>query len=297
MPSLAISQVTPIRVNDGGFRFSVNLSGGPLAPNQKALIEFGTGFGQGFVRTASVDITALVGRGPSWSGSVASFDLLTDVISCLGRNQLFEKQVKARGVIWTSDREVTVSPSSATFAAPVTPVSEASYRLAFQEFRLKYTGVGTGRLLFRVGARSEIMANYHFVYGGQFETDPQNRGFDCTTFLMAALGQFSNIATTSGEALAAQVGKQRTLNKVTRAEIVANVMAADFDRQAIVLIHTGTTDVTHHCVLVRERTVYEFNKVSAQAKGLTPAGSAGGFVTDVADWRKNDPDSVYSLFV
>lgn len=295
MPTFTISQISFIKVADGGLRFSVQFAG-PLGPNRKALIEFGTLLGSGVNRAATVDVTPSLAGKTTWTGHLQSAALLGEVLACLGRNQLLEKKVKARGVLWTSDRDMVVSATSPTFDAPVKPVTECSHRLAEQEFKLRYTGLGTGRLLFNVPGKSEIASNHYFVYGGNLVTDPMHRGFDCTTFLMAALKQFSNVSTTSGEAVAAQAGMQRKLNKVARAQILAEIAANHAQGKAIILIHQGNTDVTHHCVLARDGFVYEFNKPSAQALGLAPAGSNGGFITELGKWRANDAASVYSLF-
>ncbi|MDD2734803.1 MAG: hypothetical protein PHF56_12740 [Desulfuromonadaceae bacterium] len=295
MPNLTITNISSIKVADGGLRFAVQFAG-PLTPNRRALIEFGTMFGAGVNRTATVDVTASLTGKTTWTGNLQSAALLGDVLACLGRNQLLEKKVKARGVLWTSDRDMVVSATSQTFDAPVRPVSECSPRLAEQEFKLRYTGVGTGCLIFNIPGRSEIAANYYFVYGGNLVTDPMQRGFDCTTFLMAALKQFSNVTTPSGEVVAARAGMLRILNKVPRAQIVAEITANHAQGRAIILVHNGTTDVTHHCVLVRDGFVYEFNKPAAYTVGLTPAGSDGGFITELGKWRANDASSVYSLF-
>lgn len=295
MPNLSITQISFINVADGGLRFAVQFVG-PLGPNRRALIEFGTLFGAGVNRAATVDVTASLAGKTTWTGHLQSAALLGDVLACLGRNQLLEKKVKARGVLWTSDRDMVVSATSQTFDAPVRPVSECSPRLAEQEFKLRYTGVGTGRLLFNIPGRSEIAANHYFVYGGKLVTDPMQRGFDCTTFLMAALKQFSNVPTASGEDVAKQAGMQRKLNKVPRELIVTEIAANHAQGRAIILIHKGTTDVTHHCVLARDGFVYEFNMPAAQAIGLTPPGSQGGFITELGKWRANDATSVYSLF-
>jgi hypothetical protein len=144
MPNLTITQIKFIKVADGGLQFAVQFAG-PLAPNRKALIEFGTVFGAGVNRAATVDVTASLAGKTTWTGNLQSAALLGDVLWCLGRNQLMEKKVKARGVLWTSDRDMAVSATSQTFDAPVRSVSECSYRLAEQEFKLRYTGVGTGR--------------------------------------------------------------------------------------------------------------------------------------------------------
>jgi hypothetical protein len=299
MPAFSITDIKPIRAADGGFAFTVNFAG-PLAFGQLALIEFGTSFGQGVNRAATVDVTDSLRGKTTWTGSIKSFALLGEILACLGRNRLMEKPVKARGVIWTNDRSVIASPTSQTFDAPVAPVSVASRRLAEQEFGLTYSGnpngSGDGSLLFRVTGKSEIAANHYFVHGGILVTSPAKRGFDCTTFLMAALGVFSNVGMASGEAVAGHVNKTRLLHKVKRDAIVADVNAAAFDRNAIIVIHSGTSDVTHHCVVTHQRQVYEFNKVSAASIGLTPQGSKGGYITDIDKWRANDATSIYSLY-
>jgi hypothetical protein len=301
MPGLSITSVTDIRAADGGFKFNLNFTG-PLAFGQLALIEFGTSFGQNVNRTSSVDISDSVRGKPNGPVTIASFALLGEVLACLGRNRLMEKTVKARGVIWTNERSVIVSPTSQSFAAPVNPVSVASHRLAEQEFGLTYSGnpngTGGGSLLFRVTGKSEIAANHYFVFNGKLVTDPAKRGLDCTTFLSAALGVFSNTqGMTSGEAIAASRGMTRLLHKVPRQDIVADVNAAPFERTAIiVLYHHAAEANSHHCVLTRQRQVYEFNLPGSESYGLTPPGSKAGFITDIDKWRANDAASVYSLF-
>jgi hypothetical protein len=301
MPGLSITEIKPIRAADGGFEFKVNFTG-PIAFGQLALIEFGTSFGQGVNRAATVDVSDGLRGKTNWTGSIKSFALLGEVLACLGRNRLMEKPVKARGVIWTNERSVIASPTSQTFDAPVAPVSVASRRLAEQEFGLTYSGKddgsGDGSLLFRVTGKSEIAANHYFVHAGTLVTNPAKRGFDCTTFLSAALGINSNMmGMTSGEAVAAQANKTRLLHKVKRDAIVADVNAAAFDRNAVIVIHSGTSDATHHCVLTHQRQVYEFNLPGSETVGLTPPGSKGGFITDIDKWRTNPKhEEFFSLY-
>jgi hypothetical protein len=70
---------------------------------------------------------------------------------------------------------------------PLEPIRELGVKEIGTINGLRYTGNpdGSGGAAF---LSSPIKDKYYFVYGGIFETDPQRRGFDCTTFVGSACG-------------------------------------------------------------------------------------------------------------
>lgn len=88
-------------------------------------------------------------------------------------------------------------------AAPVKPYegSLTFNGIAGATPKLTYPGNGVGRWF-----TEPIDGKYYFRYASKFETSPQMRGFDCTTFPMSLFQCFPNMAGKYGGYLADQLG-------------------------------------------------------------------------------------------
>ena len=235
--------------------------------------------------------------------SLMNFQILPDFLELIRRNHLWGRPayLQVMATIHHQQPHFTgyFTSKAQQFRAPVEPVSRCDHTLA-KDITLKYPPhQGEGRMLFNTGGFSDIRGRYYFVNAGQFETSNVYRGFDCTSFLKAALQLRSDLGgILTGEAIAAHKGAIRLLRKQKRDKLIEFIEQSPLVySRCIILIHRGSSEETHHCVLQVNGTVYEFNTLAACAQaGLQPGNSFGGYVTPLDDWRKLDEKSLYSVY-
>lgn len=141
--------------------------------------------------------------------------------------------------------------------------------------RLNYVkdGPGSGRILSK-----PINGRYYFVLASIFETDPGNRGFDCTTFVGSALGRQDGMGDTSA-AFAASIGATQ--------DVLTNVHLTDI-QEFVEENPVGAYLMwnNHHIVTLINGVVREFN---------IPKGQPGYRETDINEWHTYDTKTTYTL--
>ncbi len=123
-----------------------------------------------------------------------------------------------------------------------------------------------------------INERYYFALGGILETDPGNRGFDCTTFVGSALGRHSGMADGS-DAFADSLGAPQ--------EVLSDKHLDDirkFVKRYPVGAYLMWSD--SHIVTLINGTVREFT---------TPKGQPGYRETDINEWHKHNHVTTYTL--
>ena len=134
-------------------------------------------------------------------------------------------------------------------------------------------GPGCGRLL-----TDAINGRYYFIYGGQLEIDPGNRGFDCTSFVGSALGRHDGMAGTSAD-FADSIGAKTDVLKDVHLKDIRKFMG-DNPVGAYLMWNN------HHIVTLINGVVREFN---------IPSGKPGYRETDIDQWHTSDIGTKYTL--
>ena len=154
---------------------------------------------------------------------------------------------------------------------------------------LTYAGNGVGRLLSR-----QINNRYYFVYGGNLETDPARRGFDCTTFPMVLFQVPRLPGTGSGMDLANALGAAACdLEEMEPAKLEAHFAARDVPAGIyIVFGKWGAVGAGH--VLLYDANInwlFEFNSSPVNGYQDKPATYRSFRYPASAKWwiRKLDP--------
>ena len=123
-----------------------------------------------------------------------------------------------------------------------------------------------------------INGKYYFVLGSLLETDPGNRGFDCTTYVGSALGRHDGM----GDGSAAFANSMGATNEVLTDVHLSKVreFMEKYPIGAYLMWSTG------HIVTLINGTVREFN---------LPKGKPGYRETDITEWKKNDKSTTFTL--
>jgi hypothetical protein len=134
-------------------------------------------------------------------------------------------------------------------------------------------GPGFGRILTK-----PIDGRYYFALASILETDPGNRGFDCTTFVGSALGRHDGMGGNSAE-FANSVGA--TVEPLKNAHINDIREFMEENPVGAYLMFNY-----HHIVTLINGVVREFN---------IPKGQPGYRETDINDWHSTDTAVTYTL--
>jgi hypothetical protein len=134
-------------------------------------------------------------------------------------------------------------------------------------------GPGFGRILTK-----PINGRYYFAAASILETDPGNRGFDCTTFVGSALGRHDGMGETSA-AFADSVGATVEPLKDVLLKDVRKFMQ-QYPIGAYLMFNV------HHIVTLINGVVREFN---------IPKGKPGYRETDINAWNASDNATTFTL--
>ncbi len=184
---------------------------------------------------------------------------LPELLKCIGAANGWSVTATNKVKCWlvTEKGGKHVAESEAKdLVCPVTPYDGKLTFLGFKtnKPKLTYPGNGHGRLLMHVSDQRYVFTR-GLLRGGQLETDPKKRGFDCTTFPMAVLGaQRFSVQDKYGNYLADRLGGQKCdMEQKKEEEIKAFFADAKKGKTGLYIIFSAG-----HVMLVKNGMIHEF---------------------------------------
>jgi hypothetical protein len=253
----ALTLRRPIRadkVRHGGYRIEFH---GPVPPGSTVRLLLGNS------DRYSIDITGGYHK--------HAMTHLEKLLELMDQGDFWGKKISVRVAVCVGGKILVETLSTPQFIqCPLEPIRELGVEEIGAVTGLRYTGnpdgSGGGAFL-----SSPIRGRYYFVYGGMFETDPQRRGFDCTTFVGSAFGLPNGQGQGGDGGTVAEALRTESCGMERKHATAIQKFFDDHDTGTYVMWSHG------HVVVVKDSAVHEFtDRVSFDA---------GYQMTDtVAEW-------------